>query len=135
MQSNRDSSVLRGLAVAVGNGLAFGAGMTLARRAPASVDLTPVLERLERLENAPAVMDPRVVAAIVCAIDERLQEQLAGMRQEIAARDARITELEGRMNSTDGRLENVIQAIAQACQRMLGRKAERKQPVPISAAS
>ncbi len=131
---------MRSLAVAVGNGLAFGAGMTLARRAPVSVDLTPVLERLERLENAqPAVLDrmpdPRVVAAIVCAIDERLQEQLAAMRQEIAARDARITELEGRMNNTDGRLENVIQAIAQACQRMLGRKAERKQPVPISAAS
>jgi hypothetical protein len=119
MQNNRDSSILRSLAVAFGDGLAFGVGMKLTQgggrgaEAPApeitpAADLTPLLERLDAIEGrigkverapaaiapasaaAPAPFDQKVLEAIVKALDARLLE-LAGQVER------RITELEARL--------------------------------------
>jgi hypothetical protein len=119
MQNNRDSSILRSLAVAFGDGLAFGVGMKLTQgggrggEAPASdlspaADLTPLLERLDAIEGrigkverigqveraaiapasaAPAPFDQKVLEAIVKALDARLLEQAGQVER-------RITELE-----------------------------------------
>ncbi len=59
MPSSRDSSVLRSLAVAFGDGLAFGAGLKLTQRAagaPGSAsahpgDLAPLMERIAEIEK------------------------------------------------------------------------------------
>jgi uncharacterized coiled-coil protein SlyX len=122
MQNNRDSSILRSLAVAFGDGLAFGVGMKLTQgggrggEAPASdispaADLTPLLERLDAIEGrigqverigkadrvaiapasaAPAPFDQKVLEAIVKALDARLLEQAGQVER-------RITELEARL--------------------------------------
>ena len=58
MQNNRDSSVLRSLAIAFGDGLAFGAGMKLIQHgaapsigeAPSPFDLTPLIDRINEME-------------------------------------------------------------------------------------
>jgi len=120
MQNNRDSSIWRNLAIAFGNGLAFGVAMKLTQsggrstEAPASdpappVDTAPLLERLEAMEErivkaertpAPipgavpppnaAPFDQKVLEAIVNALDARLLEQ-AGQTER------RITELEAKL--------------------------------------
>jgi uncharacterized coiled-coil protein SlyX len=232
MQNNRDSSVLRSLAIAFGDGLAFGVGMkltqrsatqntpTLSLKAPLPVDITPLLDRLNELEerlgkverapaaiaSAPAPFDQKVVEAIVHALDARLLEQsahverriteleaklamelkslqqqdqsvvaavqthieelngqindqlaairrrsdeeraamqrelaalhrdfageiseavnvrTAELRTEIESRDSRIAELQAQVDYGDEKLRNVVQAIAQACQTVVGRK-------------
>src|ERR1700683_4296927 len=117
MQNNRDSSVLRSLAVAFGDGLAFGVGMKLTQaggrgvEAPAPqlappADLTPLLGRLDAIEGrigkveraaimpssalAPAPFDQKVLEAIVKALDARLLEQAGQVER-------RITELEAKL--------------------------------------
>lgn len=111
---------MRSLAVAFGDGLAFGVGMKLSQKAarnieaPSSeisraVDLSPVLDRLEAIEKrvgtvertplsigAPASpvtsssFDQKVLEAIVKALDARLLEQAGQVER-------RLTELEARM--------------------------------------
>ena len=113
MQNNRDSSILRSLAVAFGDGLAFGVGMKLTQRgpapkvdAPAAADMTPLLDRLAEMEarlgemerapaaipqaSAPAPFDQKVLEAIVKALDARLQEQAGQVER-------RFTELEAKL--------------------------------------
>jgi hypothetical protein len=118
MQNTRGSSILGSLAVAFGDGLAFGAGVKLAQRggprhtsapepaleAAAPVDIAPLLERLTQIEarigqveqapapaqSAPAPFDQRVLEAIVTALDARLQEQAAQVER-------RLTELEAKL--------------------------------------
>jgi hypothetical protein len=116
MQNNRDSSILRSLAIAFGDGLAFGVGMKLTQKggrsveAPASgiapaADMSPLLERLEAIEmrvgkmardpvpTAPASQAPfdqKVLEAIVNALDARLAEQAGQMER-------RITELQAKL--------------------------------------
>lgn len=116
MQNNRDSSVLRSLAIAFGDGLAFGVGMKLTQRgatpnaptpsleAPLPVDVAPLLDRLDQIEarlskaeraptassSAPAPFDQKVVEAIVHALDARLLEQSAHVER-------RLTELEAKL--------------------------------------
>jgi uncharacterized coiled-coil protein SlyX len=117
MQNNRDSSVLRSLAVAFGDGLAFGVGMKLTQgggrgvEAPAPqlappADLTPLLGRLDAIEGrirkvertaiapssaaAPAPFDQKVLEAIVKALDARLLEQAGHVER-------RLTELEAKL--------------------------------------
>jgi hypothetical protein len=116
MQNNRDSSVLRSLAVAFGDGLAFGVGMKLTQGggrggkpgiAPAA-DLTPLLERLYTIEGRvgkveraaiapssaapPAPFDQKVLEAIVTALDARLLKQAEQVEK-------RFTDLEARLAS------------------------------------
>jgi hypothetical protein len=117
MQNNRDSSVLRSLAVAFGDGLAFGVGMKLTQGGGRGVeapqpqlappaDLTPLLGRLDAIEGrigrmeraaiappsaaAPAPFDQTVLEAIVKAVDARLLEQAGQVER-------RITELEAKL--------------------------------------
>jgi hypothetical protein len=116
MQNNRDSSVLRSLAIAFGDGLAFGAGMKLTQggaqnagagsRIPApALDTKPLLQRLEAIESrigkagqvpatsssppatTPAPFDQKMLEAIVMAIDGRLHEQAGQVER-------RLTEIE-----------------------------------------
>ena len=113
MQNTRDSSVLRSLAVAFGDGLAYGVGMKLSRRAarasgPVAAprgDLAALIERVAEIEKrvtesgrgatrAIAVgggqFDQKVLEAVVTALDARLNEQ-AGHTE------SRITQLEARL--------------------------------------
>jgi len=119
MESSRDSSVWRNLAVTFGGGLALGAvGMKLTQTALRPVEVTPrptlnpnpltdrlsVMERrLERVEQAPvptrpaaagqavaAPIDQKVLEAVIGAVDARLHEHAGQM-------DRRLADLEARM--------------------------------------
>jgi hypothetical protein len=117
MQSSRDSSVWRSLAVAFGDGLAFGVGMKLTQPAGrASVatkvpDLTPLAHRLEQMEqrmaeigNVPPalpapektappaqIFDHKVLEAVVNALDARLREHSSQVERQITDLQARVT--------------------------------------------
>jgi hypothetical protein len=116
MPNSRDSSLLRNLAVAFGDGLAFGAGMKLSQRAAGSsglgaaphVNLAPLMERIAEIEKrvtesgrasghavrstagGAAPFDQKVLEALVAALDARSNEQ-AGRTE------SRVTELEARL--------------------------------------
>jgi hypothetical protein len=114
MPSSRDSSVLRSLAVAFGDGLAFGAGVKLSQRAasfPGSasaqpVDLAPLLERIAEVEKrvaesgrasaarsvsaGAAPFDQKVLEAVVAALDARLNEQAGHTESRVALLEARL---------------------------------------------
>lgn len=116
MQSSRDSSIWRSLAVAFGDGVAFGVGVKLAQgpnRPPAvappaepapAPDRPERMERLDRLEQrlaaieqappppsapSPAPFDQKVLEAVVNALDARLHEQAGHV-------ESRLTELEAK---------------------------------------
>ncbi len=118
MQSSRDSSVWRSLAVAFGDGLAFGVGMKLTqntgRTPPAAVppaDPNPMVHRLEQIEQriagieqrplaltapekgaAPAhPFDQKVLEAVITALDARLHEQSGLVERQITELQAKIT--------------------------------------------
>src|ERR1017187_9830746 len=112
MQSSRDSSVWRTLAVAFGDGLAFGAGITLTRSAarlaaPRSMtpDLRSLNARLTEIEQrsieltgharavgtlpvAGSPLHHKAADAVVQAIDERLAELEVKVKIELGALDA-----------------------------------------------
>ncbi len=108
-----DSSLLRSLAVAFGDGLAFGVGIKLTQnapgksgKAPASSDeaarLARLEQRLERVERAPAALsgsanlDPRVFDALSRALEARIQENAALMDRRLAELDVNVSlELKG----------------------------------------
>lgn len=111
MQGSRDSSIWRSLAVAFGDGLAFGVGMKLTQTAPArsaqapAANLTPAAGRLEELERrlaqmektraavaapAPAI-DQKVLEAVVHAVEGRLQEHAGQVERRMAEIEARMT--------------------------------------------
>ena len=111
MQS-RDSSVWRSLAVAFGDGLAFGVGVKLsqggasrpAKTPDAQTDSAPMPARIEQLEHrlaqleqaraiqpAPAPFDQRILGAIVQVLDARLKQRDAAVEQRIAELETRIT--------------------------------------------
>ena len=110
MQNSRDSSVLRSLAAAFGDGLAFGAGMKLTRGvgrsaalegAPA-IDITPLLEQLAEIEKrigkverapvaiAPPPFDQKVIEAIVNALDARMLEQAGQVERRLSEMEAKL---------------------------------------------
>ena len=109
MQSSSDSSVWRSLAVAFGDGLAFGVGMKLTQNAArpngaaAPPEPGPLAERVERLEQhlkrierspAPAAadgaLDQKVLDAIVNALEARLVEHSGQIDRRLADLDAKI---------------------------------------------
>ena len=127
MQSSRDSSVWRSLAVAFGDGVAFGVGVKLSQRAatlggaatpqapetvePLSGRLELLEQRLARIEKSkalpPAPFDQKVLEAVVNALDARLKEQAATVER-------RITELEARLATEVKGLRQQDQAIVTA---------------------
>ena len=102
MDKSRDSSVLRSLAVAFGDGLAFGVGMKLTQNAagkpgaPAPSDLAGRLARVEQhvelVERTPASvaapnsanLDPNILEALTHALEARLQEASGSMDRRLA---------------------------------------------------
>ena len=104
-----DSSVLRSLAVAFGDGLAFGVGMKLTHKAPATAAagapapqemagrLARIEQRVERIERAPAAasaspnLDPRVLEAFTRALEARIQENAALMDRRLAELDVNLS--------------------------------------------
>ena len=115
MESSRDSSIWRSLAVAFGDGLAFGVGMKLTQNAgrqaaaPGLEDntlndrLEALERRLARMERNPAALpqspsapaqvqfDQKVLEAVVNALEARLKEQAGHMERRLAELDAKIT--------------------------------------------
>lgn len=106
MDNSRDSSVWRSLAVAFGDGLAFGVGMKITQNAPAKAalpaappDLTGRLARVEQhlaqLERIPAPgsanLDPQVLEALTNALEARLQEIAAQTDRRVAELDVKLT--------------------------------------------
>jgi len=110
MDTSRDSSVWRSLAVTFGGGLALGAvGMKLTQNAlrpleaPLQPNTNPLAERLDRIEQriqriehmpaaGPAVFDQKALETVVNAVNTRLQEHAAMV-------DRRLAELEGRITA------------------------------------
>jgi chromosome segregation ATPase len=93
MSNSRDSSLWRSLAVAFGDGLAFGVGMKITQNAaprqpPRESTLDRLEERLRRLERgreiSPASIDERIVEGLVNGVEARLQEQGAQVERRLA---------------------------------------------------
>jgi hypothetical protein len=98
MENSRDSSLWRSLAVAFGDGLAFGVGMKLtqtgtgksgaAPESPPADRVSRIEQRLARLERAPAsgslALDQGVLDALVAALEARLQESGAKVDRRLA---------------------------------------------------
>ena len=117
MENARDSSMWRSLAVAFGDGLAFGVGMKLTQNvsrqpglahsgANALADRYDRLEqRIDRLERTPiaaleaaAAPEPvgfarKVIETVVQAVDERLNEHAKQVERRLAEFEARIAEV------------------------------------------
>ena len=118
MQNSRDSSVWRTLAVAFGDGLAFGVGVTLTRNAArlaatrsATPELRPINDRITEIEQrmeraraagslplAGAPLNHRAADAVLKAIDGRFTE-LGGQI------DRRLAELEVKVKTELGALD------------------------------
>ncbi|HLK62952.1 MAG TPA: hypothetical protein VKU19_05910 [Bryobacteraceae bacterium] len=115
MQSSRDSSLLRSLAVAFGDGLAFGVGMKLTQAAgrqltapPSSAfvrsDSNPLADRVEQIEQnlkrferverpslpSSGAIDQKVLDAILAAIEARLVEHSGQVERRLTELDARM---------------------------------------------
>lgn len=109
MQNSRDSSLWRSLAVAFGDGVAFGVGMKLTQNASkppgarwdAGVEDRPARleeleQRLRRIEGAPAALasgggfDPGVLEAVVNALDARLAEHAGTVERRMTEVEARL---------------------------------------------
>ena len=126
MQSSSDSSVWRSLAVAFGDGLAFGVGMKLTQNAArqngtaAQSEPGPLAERVERLEQhlkrierpptaAAGALDQKVLDAIVNALEARLIEHSGQIDRRLADLDAKISIEE---KSRDQQTQSVAQQVA-----------------------
>ncbi len=106
---SRDSSLWRSLAMALGDGVAFGVGVkltqgpswkTAAVPAAPSTDsrLAEIEQRLDRIERAPAVapgptsseLDRQILNALVNTLEARLQENSGKVDHRLAELEARI---------------------------------------------
>ena len=120
MESSRDSSVWRNLAVTFGGGLALGAvGMKLTQTAlrpadvPARPESNPLTDRLSSMERrlsqveqvpasprpaaqpAPATIDQKVLEAVIAAVDARLHEHAGQVDRRLADLEARLAIMQG----------------------------------------
>jgi hypothetical protein len=165
MENDRDSSIWRSLAVAFGDGLAFGVGMKLTQNVarqpgapqsgvPALADRFESLEqRMERLEHTPiAALEaapgpgsvgfaPRVIEAVVQAVDERLNEQAKVMGRRLAELEARMAEVRSQFDAeivaVHDRVEGSMQGFAESEQQLreeIQRVADRAPSFDASAA-
>jgi len=111
MQSSRDSSLLRSLAIAFGDGVAFGVGVKLtqdpAKKAGPSAprEFAPLLgrvaeleKRIDRMEQASPMLpasgsmnfDQHALNALVTAFEARLEEHAGHVERQIAELEIRI---------------------------------------------
>ncbi|HWD00721.1 MAG TPA: hypothetical protein VG456_28390 [Candidatus Sulfopaludibacter sp.] len=146
MQSSRDSSVWRSLAVAFGDGLAFGVGMKLtqpAGRTPVAApqtDLSPLALRLEEMEqriaeieNRPAALPPaeraavssqpfdqKVLEAVVNALEARLREHASQVERQLTDLQAKVTIELNTLNQQDHSVAEGMQSRMKALQEHLG---------------
>ena len=110
--NNRDSSIWRSLAVAFGDGLAFGVGMKLTQSPSRTADdaappiepsplagrLEEMEQRLARMERAPMALasgspgafDQKVREAVVNALDARLAEHAGQVERRLTELEAKI---------------------------------------------
>src|SRR5688572_17164768 len=85
MQPSRDSSLLKSLAVAFGDGLAFGVGIKLTQSTGAA------RQPVNRIERSPAAgFDQKALDAVVHALELRLQEQAGHLDRRLADVEASI---------------------------------------------
>jgi len=125
MQNTRDLSIWRSLAVAFGDGLAFGVGVKLSQNAarqngapavrnpPAGDRLEQLEERLRQIERTPLTgagpFDQKVLEAVVNALEARLNEHTAQMERRLAELESRIAvdmrELQRQTESLEGRVD------------------------------
>jgi phage shock protein A len=146
MENDRDSSIWRSLAVAFGDGLAFGVGMKLTQNAarqpgaphtgaPALADRFESLEqRMERLERTPIAAPeaapgpgsvgfaPKVIEAVVQAVDERLSDQAKQVERRVAGLEGRIAEVrsqfDAEMAAVHDHVEGGMQGFAESERRL-----------------
>jgi hypothetical protein len=130
-----DSSLLRSLAVAFGDGLAFGVGMkltqtgagksTAAGPSDQSGRLARIEQRLERAERAPAALagspslDPRVLEALTRSLEARLQEHAALTDRRLAELDVNLSLELKSLREQDRSLATASQAGLQEIQKYL----------------
>jgi hypothetical protein len=133
-----DSSLLRSLAVAFGDGLAFGVGMKLtqtaagksAAAAPSdqAARLARLEQRLERTERAPAALvgspslDPRVLEALTRSLEARLQEHAALTDRRLAELDVTLSLELKSLREQDRSLATASEAGLQDIQKYLDEK-------------
>jgi hypothetical protein len=132
MENSRDSSVWRSLAVAFGDGVAFGVGVKLSRSATAlasgvsgqpEAETGPLAGRLQQMERrllemekakatapAPAAFDQKVLEAIVNAVDARLKEQAGSMDRRISELEARVTTELKALRQQDENIATAVEA-------------------------
>jgi len=105
MNKSRDSSVWRSLAVAFGDGLAFGVGVKLTENVPGKLGrplpseissrVAEIERRIARIESAPeaasANLDQGILDALVAALEARLEENAAELDRRLAALDGKVT--------------------------------------------
>jgi hypothetical protein len=139
MESSRDSSIWRSLAIAFADGLAFGVGVKLtqgaARRAgaPPQPDFSPITgriaqmeQRVERIEHTPAAVaaapgfDQKVLEAVVNALDARLHEQAGQVEGRLREFEAQIAiELQSIHHQDDAIASSIEQQVAAALEGQL----------------
>jgi uncharacterized membrane protein YccC len=111
MQSSRDSSLLRSLAIAFGDGVAFGVGVKLAQNpskkaapsatsdpAPLAGRVAEIERRLEQMEQTSAELpvsasmnfDQHALNALVSTFEARLEEHAGHVERQIAELEVRI---------------------------------------------
>jgi len=106
MEKSRDSSVWRNLAVAFGDGLAFGVGIKLTQNPPGKTGtpappevngrLARLEQRIDRIEHAPAAaggaanLDQEVLDALTRALEARLQENEALLDRRLSEMDVKL---------------------------------------------
>ena len=115
MQSSRDSSVWKSLAVAFGDGLAFGVGMKLSQNAANHRD------RIERGSATPppvaaAPFDRKVLEAVVNAVDERLKEHAGQVERRIAELEAKLALELKSLGKQDEALVSALEEVRTGCE-------------------
>ncbi len=146
MQSSRDSSLWRSLAVAFGDGLAFGVGVKLSQAAgrqlaapqsstPVRSDPTPLTERVEQIEQnlkridraertpmtGSSAVDQKVLEAIINALEARLAEHAGQAERRVADLEARLAiELRSLDQQDDSISRRAAEDIAALQQEMVG---------------
>lgn len=116
MEKREESSLLKSLAIAFGDGLAFGVGMKIVQvsRKPGTAVAPAPVERIQAAASPAALASPdhQVLERISAALDARLSEQMSHVERRIADTEARIAlELRGVDNRASARIAEIEAAM------------------------